>query len=1151
MRKMNPSRAALRGTLCIAIAFGGAFAQGVSLRFQHLTVENGLSQNYIRAILQDRRGFMWFATENGLNRYDGYSVRIYQHDPKDSTSISNNRLTSLYEDRRNRLWVASMNGYLNRFERETDRFKRYKLVSPAPGEIRDSEVWTAYQDSRGVLWVGTLAGLCRLDEKRDRFVDFGFAPGEPTGLNGVRVRSISESADGSLWFATESGLFRMDKDRRTMDRFQQDARNPQGLGTNILRVVIADSSGRIWIGTFGAGLNCFEPAAGRWHRYSFDPANPDGIGRDRIQSMSLDESLNELYLGLENGGLNVLDIKTRRFKRYLPELGDPASLNSNSVWSTYCGGNGSLWVGTFNGGVNLASPYLQRFTLYQPSVTGLNNPFILSLLEDSRGDLWIGTDGGGLNRLDRKTGRYAHFMHDEKNASSLCGDAVLTLFEDRDGALWIGTWAFGIDRFDRATGRFTHYRKRFMDWQRSGNQNNTHIGGDRGGNLFASSENSLHILDKSRDLFVPYEKHFRLDSPDSLNTYNMLCFREDRMGFFWMGGWHGLRRVNLKKRSFQNFKPDKTNPRSLSDINVFCIFEDSRGGIWIGTGGGISRFHPETSDFTAITMEQGLPSNRIQAMLEDAEGNLWISTSKGIAKWIDGVAHPEKPVFRIFDASDGLPGDEFKYGAAMKTRAGELFFGGQRGFVSFFPDRIRDNPVPPPVAITGFSIFNVPVQPGLKSSPLSKPISETDAVTLTYRQSVLTFEFSALNYILPQKNHYAYMLEGFEKNWNEVGTRRTATYTNLSPGRYVLRVKASNSDGIWNEKGVSLKIRVTPPFWKTAWFYLFCVLAAAAALYAFIKIRMRAVERHNRDLRSEVERRTAELRTRKDEIETAYGSMKHAVQSLNEGVETISRLSGSVADTSTRFDRTSRELAEGAAEQAGSIAEISSSLRELTVSASANAARALESEELTSRTRDVMADGMVKIKELSGLMKQVGRSSGEMEEVTKTIEEISALIRILSINASVEAARAGEAGAGFEVVAREVRELSARSEDAVKHTKRILHGVVERVNRSADLNRELTGRLKDVSQRVEKVSAAMADITSASSQQNIGINQISAGVEQVNKVIQMNTEFAKQTAETADGLSVNSEQLRDMVTIFTDAIHRLARQDSDPLEKSL
>ena len=1140
MRKTMRLEFVLLGLLGAVTAWEGPRAQGVTLRFQHLTVENGLSQNLVRAIMRDRKGFMWFATENGLNRYDGYSFRVYQHDPADSTSLSNNMVADIVEDRKGRIWIATATGGLNRLDRETDRFVRFRNNPKDPNSLAQNNLSCARMDSQGVIWIGTSAGLDRWDEDAGRFRHFGREPGETDALQGSAVQSLCLGRDQSLWVATTNGFFRIHPDRKRVDRFSQDPKNPNGLAGNDQFAVIEDENGKIWIGTTGGGLNAYDPATGRWSLIRSDPRNQDGLGQNTIRCLGTDGA-GLLYIGTENGGLTVMDLKTRRMRRYMPDLADPSSISSNSIRSVYHDGRGTLWVGTYNGGVNLSSPYLQRFTSYSAQPNGLLNPHVTSLYEDRRGDLWIGVDGGGLNRLDSRTGRFAHFLHDPGLPSSLCGDAVLCILEDRENRLWIGTWAAGLDRLDPATGRFTHYRTRFQDWNAGGKENISLLAEDTDGSVIAAAGAGLHVLDRSRDLFIPWETKYRIPG---LNTSKILCYHRDRQGIAWMGGWTGLKRVDLKNRTFRHFQPDPSAPNSLSDVNVLCILEDSRGQIWVGTGLGLDRYDPVTGGFAVTTMKQGLPSNSIQGLLEDGIGNLWIATARGLALWIGGVEDPDRPAFRIFDATDGLPGDEFKYGAAFKTRSGELLFGGQRGFVAFYPDRIRDNPIPPPVAITGFSIFNVPVQPGTKASPLKKTIWETDAVTLSYRQSVLTFEFSALNYILPQKNRYAYLLEGFEKNWNEVGIRRTATYTNLNPGRYVLRVKASNSDGVWNEEGVSLRLRITPPFWKTSWFTLLCILAAGASVYGFIRVRTRAVERHNLQLRSEVERRTAELQAKKDEIESAYGSMKHAVERLNEGVETISRLSGSVADTSTRFDRTSRELADGATEQAGSIAEISSSLSELTVSASANAARARESEGLAAKTHEVMREGMAKIKELSGLMKQVARSSGEMEEVAKTIDEISSLIQILSINASVEAARAGEAGLGFEIVAKEVRELSGRSELAVKQTKQILHGVVERVNRSADLSQELTRRLRDVSRQVESVTAAMADIASASAQQNLGIAQINTGVEQVNKVIQLNTGFAMQTAETADGLSANSEQLRDMVAIFTEAIHRLARQEA-------
>jgi methyl-accepting chemotaxis protein/ligand-binding sensor domain-containing protein len=1084
------------GLLWAGLSTVNVTAQDDKLHFSKLTVEDGLSQNFIRAILRDHKGFMWFGTENGLNRYDGYSFRVFQHNSRDSTSLANNRIGCLYEDRHKQLWCGHVDGGVSRFNRDQESFVRYSHNPKNPQSLAGNDVYAMFQDRQGDLWFGTSMGLDRLDETGDRFLHYGEGPGEPDGLKGNTIRGICEGLDGSLWIASVKGLFRLHPDRKKLDRFLRDPLRPEGLGYDELRSVVCDPAGRIWIGTYGGGLNVFNPATEAWNRYAYDPRKPDGIGYDVIQHMALDSTGSALYIGTENGGLNVMDLKTRRFQKYMPDLADPTGVSSNSVWSLCLDDQETLWVGTFNGGVNYASPYLQRFIVQTPRIGGLNNPFILSILEDRRGDLWIGTDGGGLNRLDRRTGRFIHYLNDPNDPSSLSGNAVLSVFEDRRGNLWMGTWAAGVNRLDRNTGRFTRYLNRFPNPDVFGTQNNSLVTEDRFGNVIATTSMSVCVYDPSSDRFVSFEKKHRIDG---LELGNMLFMVEDRKGFTWFGGWAGLKRVDVKGRRFSVFASDPSKPNSLSAMNVFCGLEDSRGGLWFGTANGLNRFNPETQSFTVFTTEHGLPSNSIQTVLEDAGGNLWISTTKGIAKWTGGVAHPNKPHFRVFDATDGLPGDEFKYGTAIKTRAGELFFGGQRGFVSFFPDRIKDNPVAPPVVVTGFSIFNRPVLPGAKGSPLKKPISETSELILTHRQSVLTFEFSALNYILPEKNRYAYRLEGFEKEWNQVGTRRTASYTNLNPGRYTLRVRASNSDGVWNEEGASLKLRILPPFWKTLWFRTLMVVLTAAAAFLLYRWRVRSLHARRDALEREVAERTAEVELKKEEIEKSYRRLAetarviavHAVQmnvattqirdamgAVNEG--TLSQ-NANVLQTRERINVLAENIRQISIE-----AKISNQASARTVETVSSGAEALES------TLQGIEQTDLSVRETSKIVEELRNSAARINDIVAFIDEMASQVNMLGLNAMIEASQAGGgSNRGFMVVAKEIRNLARGTSKFtvemsdflqiliknIQEVERVTKAGLETVGRSMKMTDQGRTALKDIRNSVEREKERLSKIT--------------------------------------------------------------------------
>jgi methyl-accepting chemotaxis protein/ligand-binding sensor domain-containing protein len=1137
---MRRQQAWAAGLLWAVLSTLNAGAQDGRLHFARLTVENGLSQNFIRAILRDHKGFLWFGTENGLNRYDGYSIRVYQHDSKDSTSIANNRIACLFEDRDKRLWCGHVDGGISRFDRDHESFVGYSHDPKNSRSLSGNDVYAAFQDRKGDLWFGTSMGLDRLDETGGRFLHYGEGPGEQDGLKGNTVRGICEGLDGSLWIASIKGLFRLHPDRKKLDHFLRNPLRPEGLGLDELRSVVCDPAGLIWIGTYGGGLNVFNPATGVWNRYAYDPRKPDGIGYDVIQSLIVDNTRNVLFIGTENGGLNVMDLKTRRFEKYLPDLADPAGINSNSVWSLHLDIQGTLWIGTFNGGVNYASPYLQRFNVRTPRLGGLNNPFILSILEDRLGDLWIGTDGGGLNRLDGRTGRFTHYLNDPNDPSSLSGNAVLSVFEDRRGNLWMGTWAAGVNRLDRNTGRFTRYRNRFPDPDVFGTQNNALVTEDRFGNVIATTSMSVCVYDPSSDRFVPFEKKYRIDG---LELDKMLFRVEDRNGFTWFGGWGGLKRVDVKGRRFSVFRPDPLKPNSLSSMNVFCGLEDSAGRLWFGTANGLDCFNPETQSFTVFTMEHGLPSNSIQGILEDGGGSLWISTARGIAKWADAARKPEEPRFRVFDSSDGLPCNEFKYGAAYKTRSGELFFGGQGGFVSFLPDRIRDNPVPPPVVLTGFSIFNRPVQAGAEGSPLIKPISETEAITLTHRQSVLTFEFSALSYILPQKNRYKYVLEGFEKDWNDVGTRRTASYTNLNPGRYTLRVTAANSDGVWNKEGTSIRLRVLPPFWKTLWFRGLMFLLAASAALTFYRWRVRSLHARREALEREVAERTAEVELKKEEIEQSYRRLTETAGAL--AVHTVQM---NVAMTQIRDAMGA--VNEGALSQNANVLQTRERINALAENIRQIAIEAKISDKASARTVETVGSGAealestlrgieqvdLSVRETSKIVEELSASAARINDIVTFIDEMASHVNVLGLNAMIEASQAGGgSNRGFMVVAKEIRNLARETSKFTVEMSDFIHGIrknILEVERVTKAGLETVGRSRKMT---DQGKAALQDIRTSVEQEKERLSKITGHIGGMQR-------FSAEVAEAMNGVEAVSRRNRTTVEQVKTSTIEMQRQ---------
>jgi ligand-binding sensor domain-containing protein len=813
------------------------------MRFQHLGVDEGLSNSRTYAVLRDSRGFLWIGTDDGLNRFDGSSMVVYRARLEDDQSLASSQVRALFEDGQSRLWVGA-GGTLHAYDRTRDAFRRYSL-EPAHGGSGGLIIAGVLGDADGRIWVGTQRGLFRVDPTTGDTVRFQHVPGDVTSLSHDSVASLLLDRRQRLYVGTRSGLNRFEADTGRFERLFQGPPSPAWLRTVNVETLLEDEAGALWLGTVGQGLLRLVPETGavEQHLPGRDPQR--AIGGSRILSLASDGK-GRIYLGPEDGGLDVLDTSTGRVVHHRPDLEDPSSLSASSVTQLRFDHQGILWVGTFNGGVDYVSPFGRRFGLVTARRGSLGNPHVLAFLEDYRGDLWIGTDGGGLDHWDRRTGRFTAYRHDPGRRDSLASDAVLALYEDASHDIWVGTWAAGLNRLDRRTGRFERHRNAaaITDsvWS---------ITGAPGGNLL------LGTFDRGAIEFVPRTGEFRplAERYPGLNPSDQVfAIAVDGKGNLWVTEPAGLVYVDQGERQVNR------HPLPLGAPQALLV--DSRGSVWVGTDSGGLYGLRDGKLRLRYTMAEGLPSDNISAILEDESGSLWVATTLGVARIRDAVGFPEKPDVLSFDVRDGLQGNEFKRGASLRSRQGEMFFGGQRGFNFFLPRDVRTNPDPPPVVLTGLRIFNEPVPVGKPGSPLAaSTITEATSLILSYRDAVVTFEFAALDLVVPAKHRYKYRLEGFEAAWNEVGGRRFATYTNLPPGDYALRVCASNNDGLWNEQGLRLPIRVVPPFWRTWPFQAGGLLLLLGAGWSAHRWRVRRHLESEQALQARVQQALAEIKT--------------------------------------------------------------------------------------------------------------------------------------------------------------------------------------------------------------------------------------------------------------------------------------------------
>jgi len=844
---------------------------GQDLKFERISVEQGLSHSTVNCILQDSKGFMWFGTDDGLNKYDGYSFTVYKHDLDDPHSLSHNRVQSVFEDQSGVLWAGTYGGGLNRFDRDTGQFIHYDAedfqnITDEPEEFRNV-VWAIDENPAGVLWIATYGGgLVKFEVETGEFTSYAPDPADPDFWGHEWISAMLVGRSGNVWIGTHSeGLDRFDPATGRVTSYRHDPDDPDSLSHDWIRAVIEDQYGFLWIGTFGGGLDRFDPETETFTHYRHDPDDPHSLSEDTVWSI-LEDSFGVLWIGTYSGGLSAFDPESETFTHFYNDPTDPHSLSSDRIRSVYQDQSGVPWVGTRGGGVNKSDPASGRFTHYRGDTDDPQSPsdyHVLALLEDEDGTLWIGTAGGGLDALDRETPEWRHYRHDPADPNSLGNDTVQAIHEDSSGTLWIGTDE-GFYGFDRQAERFDRMPHNPPDPGDVKRETVNSITEDRQGILWLGTYGrGLSEFDPVTGEFVYHQQEWDPETEawkeQTLSSNYVHDVVEDAAGRLWVGTKDGLNTYDRETGLWHWFQQDPSDPCGLSHDWIMSLYQDRSGVLWVGTqGGGLNRLvlsevegsDPATCTFTHYREQDGLANDMVWDILEDAPpdggvGTLWIGTANGLSRF-----DPHTETFKSYDARDGLPINEFS--AALRSDGGEMFFGGINGFMSFNPDQMVDNLYVPPVVLTSLQQNGKEVDAGQAPANLRE-------VIFRWPDNSFEFGFAALNYTQPEKNQHAYMLEGFDKDWNTIGTRRFGRYTNLPGGTYKLRLRGSNNDGVWNEEGASIKITVVPPFWQTPWFWGIVALVPVGSAMGGYRLRVRSIEARSRELERQVAERTEEL----------------------------------------------------------------------------------------------------------------------------------------------------------------------------------------------------------------------------------------------------------------------------------------------------
>jgi len=871
-------------------------------RIEYLTSDEGLSQNTVDCILKDSRGFMWFGTWNGLNRFDGYSFRIYKKEDEGG-GISNNFIYSLCEDNRGDIWIGTKNG-LNLFNFGLDEFRHFYEDSLSGSSVSGNRINVVYCDRQGTVWAGTNgSGLDKIefDKKKQQycFTNFRHSPVKDSSLSHNEVTSIYEDSKGRLWVGTSNGLNIFDKKTGKFNTYYHDPANPSSLSNYEIRSIYEDHLGNIWVGTT-YGLNQWIAGTSDFIQYIADADNPGSPSHYVINEISEDPEGN-LYI-CTLGGLDILNRKNSSFTHFPHYSKAKYSLNNEFINSIYCDETGLVWIGTEKGGVNKFNIYQKQFNYYSASQEDeirLNHNTINSI-QDEDNLLWIGTAGGGINLLNKRTGEIRYFTYDAHRDESLTNNFISSFCHDENKNFWIGSWGGGFDKLvsTRGNGSFIHYNHIPGESNSLINDFVSTIYEDFEGNIWIGTEGGM-------DLFLPDKNKFIhvANSPELEEQISEVgCILRTSTGNLWVGTRNGLYLVpstainRIRNESdpegilcFRNVPADTS---SINENYVISLFEDSRSTLWIGTyGNGLNKLrwnedHPSMPQFRHFTTEDGLSNNVIYGILEDESGFLWLSTDYGLSKF-----DTESEIFRNYYVTDGLQSNQFYWSAYNKGTDGVLYFGGINGINFFYPKQILDNPVEPIPVLTDLMIYNKRVGVGEwegKKTILDKVISETDQLVLNYTENTFSFEFSALSYELPIKNTYKYRMVGVDKDWITVSSdRRFANYTKLKGGEYYFLLKAANNDGLWCKEPLTLKITINPPFWLTTWFRMGLIVFLIASIFVYLKLHTRSLQLQKRRLEKQVKERTAQIEHQKEILEKQAYTLQYNNAQLEKRQELI------------------------------------------------------------------------------------------------------------------------------------------------------------------------------------------------------------------------------------------------------------------------
>ncbi len=1113
---------------------GPLLAQTTNLKFQRIDTNDGLSDGIVHCTLKDSRGFVWFGTDNGLNRYNGYDFTVYQRDQKDPSSIGGNRVVSVTETEDGDLLIGTLDGGLSIYHWTTDSFSVYQHLEGDPTSLSDNLVQEVLVDAEGQVWIGTGQGLDLFDRKKGTFR-------HAMPLVGTGIAGLATSKEGGIWVVSSNfQVHRISDNLQLMEtsRFLQEDTYES------VFAVHADHLGKIWIGTQERGIAIFNP-----HDRSFSWLNTDNSGlRKNFIRAIYEDVQGHVWIGCDGAGVNIYDPATSQWQYAQHQTYNSTSISSDAVYSFYGDPEGNFWVGTFKKGVNLYSPIRTKFDIHQPepgNQNSLSNNSVLGIDVDAEGKVWLATDGGGLNLYDPKTGRFQHFRH-HSDRNSISSDIVKSVLVDHEGIVWAGTYLAGLNRYDPKSGLWKNYNTSASDTKSLPFNSVWSILEDDNKELwFGFLGDGIARFDRETDSFHHIPRN--PNDPNGFSESAIFKILKDRKGRFWLGSEHqGINTFDPRSGAIKRYSHDPENAQSLVNDQIRSIFESRDGTLWIGTVGGLCKYDEKANTFEASRINNQLRFPAINGILEDASGSLWLSGIQGLYRF-----NPKTDEFQLFDSFDGVQG-EFNYTSQAEGPDGKFYFGGLNGFNIFDPFNIPENKYDPPIVISGLQILGRQIQ--MKDSVndrviYSERINELESFYLTHRENIFSLSFASLDYVAPERIKYKYKLEGFDKGWVSVGAdKREATYMNLSPGKYTFRLQATNSDSKWSRYENALTITILSPWWQTWWFRVTTILSLVGGIYLFFDRRARRQKKTRLLLETRVHEATHQLNQQNTELELQRDSLKHAI------AETNSVISQALASG----DFSARLSLEGKSGEWQELGQVINRLFESVVKPfreiNSMVARLAQGDLTTRMSEDARGDILeiaqnfnYALKNISELLQTITTRVHDIELSTLEMKGSSDIMHQSTQEISDAIAEMSN-GAGKQVIG--IDETSAVT-DRIKEFSHLVRTQAKSIN---DMAQDGASQSDRGTETITGVEQSVTKILSYSDQSSASMAMLQAKTSEINRILGIINEISSQTNLLALNAAIEAAQAGDAgrgFAVVANEIRKLAlgsKQSSKEIE---